>query len=121
MDFIFILGRILFGGYFAYSGVNHFKNFKMLAGYSQMKGVPLPTIAVPATGLLLLLGGLSFIFDYYTMYGSILLIVFLVPTTFIMHNFWKIEDAQQKMGEQVNFTKNLALLGAALMFLKFFS
>lgn len=121
METVFVLGRLLFGGFFAYNGINHFRRLKMLAGYSQMKGIPLPSIAVPFTGLLLLLGGLSFIFDYYVMYGSILIIVFLVPTTFMMHNFWKIEDAQQKMIEQINFTKNLALLGAALMFLKLFS
>lgn len=121
MELVFILGRILFGGFFVNSGINHFRNRKMLAGYSQMKGVPLPSVAVPFTGLLLLLGGLSFVFNYYAMYGSILLIIFLVPTTFMIHNFWKIEDAQQKMGEQINFMKNLALLGAALMFLKFFS
>ena len=121
MEIAFILGRILFGVYFAYSGFNHFKNMKMLTGYSQMKGVPLPSLAVPFTGLLLLLGGLSFIFNYYAQYGSILLAVFLLPTTFMMHNFWKVKDAQQKMGEQINFTKNLALLGAVLMFLKFFS
>ncbi len=120
MEFAFILGRILFGVFFVNSGINHFRNMKMLAGYSQMKGVPLPSVAVPFTGLLLLLGGLSVIFNYYIMYGSILLIIFLVPTTFIMHNFWKVQDAQQKTGEQINFMKNLALLGAALMFLKLF-
>ena len=121
MELVFVLGRLIFGGYFAYNGINHFRHLKMLAGYSQMKGVPLPTVAVFFTGLLLFLGGLSFIFDYYAMYGSIMLIVFLVPTSFMMHNFWKINDAQQKMVEQINFTKNLALLGAVLMFLKFFS
>ena len=44
MEIAFILGRILFGVYFAYSGFNHFKNMKMLTGYSQMKGVTLPSL-----------------------------------------------------------------------------
>jgi len=30
-----------------------------------------------------------------------------------MHDFWRIEDPMQRMGEQINFTKNLALLGGA--------
>ena len=29
-----------------------------------------------------------------------------------MHDFWTIEDPMRRMGEQVNFAKNVALLGA---------
>lgn len=32
-----------------------------------------------------------------------------------MHDFWRVQDAQQRMGEQVNFFKNLALLGGAAL------
>jgi hypothetical protein len=32
-----------------------------------------------------------------------------------MHDFWRVEDAQQRMGEQINFLKNVALLGGALI------
>ena len=34
-----------------------------------------------------------------------------------MHDFWRIEDPQQRMHETINFTKNLALLGGALALL----
>lgn len=34
-----------------------------------------------------------------------------------MHAVWKVADPQQRMGEQVNFSKNIALLGSLLMFL----
>ena len=33
----------------------------------------------------------------------------------MMHNFWTIQDAQAKQGEMINFFKNLALAGAALV------
>ena len=32
-----------------------------------------------------------------------------------MHNFWTVKDPQQKMGEMVHFSKNIALLGFVLM------
>ena len=32
-----------------------------------------------------------------------------------MHDFWTQQDPQQKQAEMVNFSKNLALLGAALV------
>ena len=115
MDFILLLGKVLFGGYFFYGGINHFLNLKMMTGYAQMKGVPIPSIAVPLTGVLILAGGLSLLFDFYPFYGCLAIILFLLPTTLMMHNFWSVQDPQQKMGDQINFFKNMALLGAALM------
>jgi uncharacterized membrane protein YphA (DoxX/SURF4 family) len=67
--------------------------------------------------LLLLLGGLSILLGYQPTIGAILIVIFLVPVAFMMHNFWAIEDPQMKMVEMVNFMKNLALAASALMFL----
>jgi uncharacterized membrane protein YphA (DoxX/SURF4 family) len=47
--------------------------------------------------------------------GGLLLAIFLLVTAFLMHNFWTIQDPQAKQGEMINFLKNLALAGAALM------
>lgn len=89
----------------------------MMAGYSQSKGIPSPKAAVVFSGLLLLIGGLSILLGVYPTVGTIALVLFLVPVTFMMHAFWKVKDPMARMGETVNFTKNLALLGAALMLL----
>jgi putative oxidoreductase len=86
-------------------------------GYAQMKGVPMAKGAVAFSGLLLLIGGASILFHFYPTYGMIALILFLVPVTFMMHAFWKIEDPMAKMHEMVNFMKNIALLGAVLLLL----
>lgn len=39
----------------------------------------------------------------------------LLPTTVGAHRFWEIEDAEQRKLEQVQFTKNLGLLGGLLL------
>jgi putative oxidoreductase len=114
---ILLIGRILVGGYFLFGAFNHFRNLPMMAGYAQSKGVPSSKLAVAGSGLLLALGGLSVLFNVFPLAGLTSLILFLVPVTFIMHPFWKIQDPMAKMGEMVNFTKNLALLGAVAMFL----
>ena len=51
------------------------------------------------------------------MTGIILLIIFLLVMSFQMHNYWKVDDAQMKQIDMINFTKNMALIGALLMFL----
>jgi putative oxidoreductase len=117
MNALLLIGRIIFGGYFAYSGVNHFIGFGSMTQYARMKGVPFPAIAQGMTGLMLLLGGLSIISGVYTSVGIILLVAFLVPVTLMMHNFWTLEDGQLRMADKINFTKNMALLGAILMLL----
>ena len=111
------LGRIFFGGYFVFSGFNHFKMLNMMSEYAKSKGAPLPKVSVAITGLLLLVGGGSILFNVLPSIGLIALVLFLVPVTFIMHAFWKIQDPMAKMGEMVNFTKNFALLGAVLILL----
>ncbi len=119
MVVLFVIGRIIFGLYFIYNAYNHFRNIAYMSGYAKSKGVPLAPVAVFFSGLLLLAGGLSMIFGVYPILGIIFLFVFLVPVSFVMHNYWAIENPQEKMVQQINFLKNMALIGALLMFFMF--
>ena len=117
MAIVFLIGRIILGGYYLYSAVHHFMGIKMMSGYAASKGVPAPKLAVVGSGLLLLLGSLSILLGYQPYIGAIMIVVFLVPVAFMMHNFWSISDPQAKMGETINFMKDIALAASALMFL----
>jgi len=117
MDTVFLVGRIIVGLYFLYAGYNHFKNLGFMSGYVASKGIPAPKLAVAGTGVLLLAGGASVLLGVYPTVGVALLVIFLLGVSFTMHAFWKVADPQQRMGEQVNFSKNIALLGSLLMFL----
>ena len=112
---LFFIGRILFGGYFLYNAYNHFRHSNSLAAYAKMKGVPMPKAAVIGSGVLLLIGGITFIIGWKMIIGMWALIVFLVPITIVMHAFWKIEDPQMRMNEEIQFGKNVALIGSLLV------
>ena len=114
-NMLWYLGRLLFGGYFLFGAYNHFANIGMMSGYVHSKGIPAAKLAVGGSGVLLLIGGLSVLLNMYTAIGVAALVLFLLPVTFMMHAFWKVQDPGAKMGEMVNFTKNLALLGAVLI------
>jgi putative oxidoreductase len=107
------LGRAIFGGFFVYNGINHFRNAQMLTEYARAKNVPLPGAAVAVTGGMLVLGGLSLIAGTRPKLGASLISAFLAGVSPQIHNFWRIDDPQQKMQEMTNFSKNMALLGAA--------
>lgn len=113
----FVIGRVLFGGFFIKSGFKHFSNAKMLAGYAASKGVKSSLFAVLGTGALLCVGGLGVLLGVYVRWAVAALAIFLIGVSFTMHAFWKVADPGMKMSEQVNFNKNMALLGAAFMLL----
>jgi putative oxidoreductase len=114
MKSTFLLGRLIFGGYFISSGINHFRNRKNLAEYAKAKKVPLANVAVPATGALMLAGGASLILGLKPRYGALAILGFLAAVSPVMHDFWRQEDANQRMSDMINFTKNMGLAGAAL-------
>lgn len=117
MEIAFLIGRIIVGVYYLFNASNHFMRLEMMAGYAGSKGVPAPKLAVLVSGVLLLVGGLSIITGFQPVIGVIALVLFFLPVTVMMHNFWAVQDQMAKMSEMANFTKNMGLLGSALMFL----
>ncbi len=117
MSLAFLIGRLIVGAYYLYNGINLFLKIGQLAAYVKSKGVPAPEIAVAVAGLLLLLAGITLLLGYKPEVGVAALVLFFVPVTIIMHNFWAV-PADQKAMQLIQFTKNFALLGSALMFLK---
>jgi uncharacterized membrane protein YphA (DoxX/SURF4 family) len=116
-DLALLIGRVLFGGLFVYNGFNHFKNRAAIAGYCAYKGVPMPGVSAVVSGLWLLLSGLSIVLGIRPEIGAVMIALFLLGVTPVMHNYWTVSDPNQRMGEMINFHKNMALLGAALMLL----
>ncbi len=54
MSWVLPIGRVIFGGYFFYGGLNHFMHMKQMAAYAAMHGVP--GVMIPPTGAMLLIG-----------------------------------------------------------------
>lgn len=117
MEYLFLLGRILVGVYFMMSGINHFKHLAMMTGYAQSKGLPMPREGVILTGLMMFAGGLGILLGVYVTFSILILALFLLVASFKMHQFWIVTDKMARMGEEINFKKNLALMGALLMML----
>ncbi len=113
MPYIALLGRILFSILFILASLGHFNEESIQ--YAASEGVPFPSILVPLSGILCLLGGLSILLGYKPRIGGWLIVIFLVPVTFMMHRFWNVEGPIEAMIQQIMFLKNLALIGAALL------
>jgi uncharacterized membrane protein YphA (DoxX/SURF4 family) len=110
-----IVGRVLFALLFVSSGINHFTQNSAMTGYAKYKKIPMAKIAVYISGLMLVLGGIYIALGFYADLGALLIAIFLIPTAFLMHAFWKESDATAKSNERIAFFKDLSLAGAALI------
>jgi len=113
MRYTVLVGRVLYALIFVVASVGHFS--QQTITYAAAQGVPLAWIAVPFSGVLSLLGGLSVAAGYRARWGAWLLVVFLIPVTVMLHNFWSVTDPAAAQLQQVMFLKNVALIGGALL------
>src|SRR5208337_2233833 len=88
---------------------------KQTINYAAAQGVPLASVAVPVSGLIALAGGLSIVVGYRAKLGAWLIILFLVPVTFMMHKFWAASDPTMAQMQMAMFMKNVSMTGAALL------
>jgi len=105
----------LFALLFISSGINHFTKNEAMTGYAKYKKVPMAKAAVYLSGLMILLGGIYIVLGFYADLGALLIALFLIPTAFLMHAFWKETDPTAKQNETIGFFKDLSLAGAALI------
>ena len=113
MKYIVLIGRILFSLIFLMSVPNHFS--APAVEYATSKGVLMPGVLVPLAGILILIGGLSVLLGYKAKWGAWLLVLFLIPVSFWMHDFWNIADPMMRQMQMINFMKNMSLLGGSLI------
>ena len=114
---VVLLGRFFYALIFLMAAPTHFS--KQTIAYAAAQGVPLASIAVPLSGIIALAGGLSILLGYRAKIGAWLIVLFLVPITPMMHNFWTVHDPVKAQTQMVMFMKNLAILGGALLITQF--
>lgn len=116
MDVVLLIGRILFAVIFITSGVMfHILGRAMATPYARAAGAPLPELTVPLSGLAIAAGGVLIVLGIWVDLAALVIAANLVLFALFMHAFWKVGDPQQRMMEQVQFQKDTALAGGALI------
>ena len=111
-----LLGRSLYGGVLAYMAYDGFKSNDKRVAIAEEKGVPMPDLLVPFVTGMLLVANLGIVLWRLPRAAAGAVIVFFLGTTPQIHDFWNMEG-KERHGNKINFLKNLALLGAAVVFL----
>jgi putative oxidoreductase len=113
-----LLGRILIGQIFLLAGINKLFHFSQTVGYMASKGLPLIEVLLVITIIIEIGGALMIIFGWRARLAAIVFFLWLIPVTFVFHDFWASPENQQLM-QLINFQKNLAIMGAMLFLMAF--
>jgi len=109
-----LAGRILLAVIFVISGYGKIGGFQGVVGYIGSKGLPMPEVLAALTIALELGGGLLLMLGWKVRWVAVLFFLGLIPTTLIFHRFWGI-DAAQVQAQQINFLKNVSIMGGMLL------
>jgi len=113
MKYSLLVGRVLYSLMFLMAIMGSFSSGTIQ--YASSAGVPLASITVPLSGIIAFLGAVSIIIGYKAKIGAWLLVLYLLPVTFMMHNFWAVTDPMMQQMQMVSFMKNISMLGGALI------
>jgi putative oxidoreductase len=114
MRYLVALGRLFYSLIFVVAGFGHFTHQEI--AYAAAQGIPFAGVLVPVSGIMAIVGGLSILLGFHGKLGAWLLVLFLVPVTFTMHNFWAVKDPMMQQIQMAMFLKNISMLGSALFF-----
>lgn len=103
-----LAGRILLALLFIISGFGKITGWDGTAGYMASKGMPMVPVFLALTIAMELGGGVLLAIGFKARWVAAAFALFLIPVTFIFHS---PGDATQ----QINFLKNLSIMGGMLM------
>jgi len=116
-DSAFLAGRLLFGGGIAVMAINNFVDLNGVSEKIGEKGIAYPRIATVVTTVPLLLSAVSVVAGVCPAIGASYIAVFMIGSTFVVHNFWSVDDPDEQDNEAFHFFKNVVILSGALFVL----
>lgn len=116
-DIADLLARILISFIFLFESYSYIRNFDQtkitMASYEISWQ---PNFLLVVAIVILTLGGIMVLSGYRSSLGAGLLLLYWIPVTFIVHSFWDAPEATRQLAE-MQFMKNLAIIGGLLMVL----
>ncbi len=109
-----LIGRILLAIIFLWSGTGKVMGFKGTVGHIAGAGLPMPEVLTVLSIIIEIGGGLMLIIGWNARLAAAVLFLWMIPVTYYFHNFWAVPADQVQM-QQINFFKNLGIMGGLLL------
>lgn len=109
-----LFGRILIVALFLPAGLSKLTGFEGTLGYFSSLGIPAPTLALVATIVIEIVGGIALLVGYQTRLIAIVMALFTLAAAVTCHAFWAA-PADAAFIAQLLFFKNIAVMGGLLV------
>lgn len=113
-DVLILIARVLMMSLFVVSGFGKLTDFAGTVNYMQYVNAPLPQVAAVVAIVMELLVGLALLVGFRVRPLALLLLAFVAGTSLIGHPFWTMTGDARDLN-QVQFLKNLAIMGGLLL------
>jgi putative oxidoreductase len=113
LSFLVIVGRIIMGAAFVVSGVRMAMSFPMVIGLLTAKKAPFPGVAAAVGVAVEIVLGILVVFGIWLVPIAVILAVFVLAATILVHDFWN-QEGMQKIQDQNTWLSNLIIIGALL-------
>lgn len=112
-SFVLFIARVCIAAIFLSGAYSKVMAYDETVQFMASKGFTAVPLFLFGAAFVEFIGALSLILGYKTRFGATLLLLFLIPTTLIFHDFWNAEGAVRAL-QQIEFFKNLAIFGGLL-------
>src|SRR4051794_38412597 len=111
-------GGLSLWAFFILSGAMKFVGWEATATHMQQHGLPMVSVLLPIAATAELAGGLALLLGCLSRPAALGLILFLIPTTLVFHNFWA-QSGMEAQNNMAHFLKNIAIMGGLLFVMAF--
>ena len=112
------LGRFLLSLIFVASAAGKLADWNGTLKMLVDKDLPSPDVLLSIAVALEIIGGLMVMLGFFARWGAVALLLFIVPASVLMHNFWAADPSVSQM-QMINFMKNVSITGGLLLVLAF--
>lgn len=116
-DIFDLLGRVLLSFIFFFEAYDYFAYERMNKEAMTIYGLTWnQDFFLYGAIFLLLIGALTILLGYRMRLGAVLLLIYWIPLTFIVHDFWmEPTDTPEYRLQSIFFMKNIAIMGGLLI------
>jgi len=111
------IGRLALAWFFLSDAYMRVSDWNGTIALMKDKDIPVPDVSLFFALSAIILGGLSLLLGFKTKVGALLLFAFTIASTLLLHNYWELQDAAERMADYQLFIRNIAIAGGLLLLL----
>lgn len=108
------IARLCIAAIFIISGIGKFMAPDVTGAFMALKGITHIPLFLYSAATIEVVFGLAVVFGFKTRIFALLLALYLIPVTYIFHDFWAITEPGERTLQLIHFLANLSIFGGLL-------